>query len=190
MSFLLSLALFNCGWYCCVLGAAYGFPWLGPLYVSVWFVWRVTGTRTRSGEALLILLAAIVGYALDSTLFLSGMLLETGQDSFGWPAPLWLVCLWPNLAGALGGCLGYLKKRYFLGCVAGVIGGPMAYFAGRQLGAIDLADPLVVSFAAIAAEWAIAMPLLLFLDARLSPEPRQGVHVASSEGSLTNGGES
>lgn len=190
MSFLLSLALFNCGWFCCVLGAAYGLPWLGPLYMSVWFLWKVTGTRSGPGEALLILLAAIVGYALDSTLFLSGMLLETGRDSFGWPAPLWLVCLWPNLAGALGGCLGYLRKKYFLGCVAGVIGGPMAYFAGGRLGAIDLADPLVLSLAAIAVEWAIAMPLLLFLNARLSPEPRQSVGMASSEGSLTKGGES
>jgi len=74
--------------------------------------------------------------------------------------------------------------------MAGVIGGPMAYFAGRQLGAIDLADPLVVSLAAIAAEWAIAIPLLLFLDARLCPQPRKGVHMASSEGFLANGGES
>lgn len=190
MSFLLSLALFNGGWFCCVLGAAYGFPWLGPLYVSVWLVWKVAGTRSKSGEALFILLAAIVGYTLDSTLFLAGMLLETGQDSFGWPAPLWMVCLWANLAGALGGCPGFLKKRYILGCAAGVIGGPMAYFSGRQLGAIDLADPLVASLAAIAAEWAIAMPLLLFLDARLSPQPRQGAHMAFSKGFLTKGGES
>lgn len=172
MSFLLSLALFNCGWFCCVLGAANGFPWSGPLYVSVWLAWKMTGTRSRPGEALLILLAAVVGYGLDSTLFLSGILLERGTDSFGWPAPLWMVCLWPNLAGALGGCLGFFRKRYLLGIVAGSIGGPMAYLAGRRLGAIDLADPLPVSLAAIATEWAIAMPLLLFLDARLSSGPR------------------
>ena len=190
MSFLPSLALFHCGWFCCVLGAAYGFPWLGPLYVSVWLVWKVAGKRSKPGEALFILLAAIVGYALDSTLFLAGVLLETGQDSFGWPAPLWMVCLWPNLAGALGGCLGFLRRRYIPGCVAGAIGGPMAYFAGRQLGAIDLADPLVVSLAAIAVEWAIAMPLLLFLAARLSPEPRHGVPMAFSKDFLRKGGES
>lgn len=172
MSFFLSLALFNCGWFCCVLGAAYGMPWLGPLYVSVWFAWKVFGARTRSGEILLILLAAVLGYLLDSTLFLSGILLERGHDSFGWPSPLWLVCLWPNLAGALRGCLRIFRKRYLLGCVAGSVGGPMAYFAGGRLGAIVLADPLPVSLAAIAAEWAIAMPLLLYLDARLSPQPR------------------
>ena len=170
MSFLLSLALFNCGWFCCVLGAAYGFPWLGPLYVSVWFAWKVTGPQSRPGENLLILLAAVVGYVLDSTLFLSEVLLEKNRDSFGWPSPLWLVCLWPNLAGALSGCLRIFKKRYLLGSIAGSVGGPMAYFAGRQFGAIDLGDPLHVSLAAIGAEWALAMPLLLFLDTRLSPE--------------------
>ena len=66
----------------------------------------------------------------------------------------------------------------------------MAYLAGRRLGAIDLADPLPVSLAAIATEWAIAMPLLLFLDARLSSGPRPSRRAASSEDSLTKGDES
>jgi hypothetical protein len=74
--------------------------------------------------------------------------------------------LWANFAGTLHLCLDWLRGRYRLAAALGAIGGPIAYYGGQYLGAIQLGENAAVSLAVIAVEWALAVPGLVYLSAR------------------------
>ena len=58
-----------------------------------------------------------------------------------------------------------------LAAVAGGIGGPMGFFAGAGVGAVELASP-VIALACIGIGWAVMLPLLAQVAARLDSGPR------------------
>ena len=58
-----------------------------------------------------------------------------------------------------------------LAALFGMVGGPLAFFGGARLGAADLHPDLWISLGALALEWALAMPLLLWLAGRFPVPP-------------------
>jgi len=103
--------------------------------------------------------AAVLGYVADSTLALSGLLAFPPGARLGAPSPVWMVALWMNFAATLGVSLKWLQSRPFIGTLLGAVGGPLAYWAGQDLGALRIAG--WPGLAAVAAVWAAATPLLL-----------------------------
>jgi len=89
----------------------------------------------------------------------------------GWPSTVWMVALWVLQAAVLGGVMSWLQSRFGLAAVAGAIGGPLAYLAGARMGAAVLGPSHAAALAAIGVQWALAMPLLLWMEtrARLAP---------------------
>jgi hypothetical protein len=164
---ILNLIGFQIGWFACVLGAARGWPWLGPILVTVVLLGQVLPRPGRGRSLGLLVAAGLVGYAADSALVLAGVIRFSAGEAFGWPSPLWMVALWVNFAGTLNGCLTWLRGRYLLAALLGLAGGPFAYYAGARLGAVALGAPIGGSLAGIAVEWAVAMPFLLWMDAAL-----------------------
>lgn len=155
---------FQAGWLACVFGAAAGRPWLGPLVVVVllgaqWALWW----RSRAALGLLASAAAL-GFAADSLLTVAGLLSFPARALSEGMSPAWMVVLWPNFASTLLESLSWLEGRYLWAAVLGAIGGPLAYWGGEQFGAIRLAGGSVA--VAVAAEWALATPLLLALASR------------------------
>ena len=51
-------------------------------------------------------------------------------------APLW-VGLWMQFATIMPFSLRWLSRRYWLSSVLGLVGGPLAYYAGQKAGAVD-----------------------------------------------------
>ena len=95
------------------------------------------------------------------------------------PTTLWMIALWVNLAATLRVSLGWLDRRWFAAGLLGALGGPIAYGAGANLGAIEFAQP-VVSLAAIAGQWLVAMPVLVWIAGR--PERASAPALAAEGG--------
>ena len=157
---------FQAGWFACVLGAAHGKPWLGPLVVSViTAVWLIVAPRPRA-LAWLILLAGVVGLCWDSWLLVMGLI--------GYPpgpvtpplAPLWILALWALLATTLHLSMRWLQNQLLLAALLGAIAAPMSYLGGAQLGALTLVKVQPALWAQ-ACGWALLLPLLLRLARRL-----------------------
>jgi hypothetical protein len=168
------LVAFYVCWFACVGGAARGVPWLGPLAVAAYvgmYLRTIPSGLARTRHAWLLGLAGVVGYAADSVLVLTGVLTFPPHAVLGWPSTVWMVALWVLQAAVLGGVLSWMQKRLTLAAIVGAVGGPLAYLAGGRMGAAVLGPTQAVALAAIAAEWALAMPLLVWLDqrARLAP---------------------
>ncbi len=165
MAVLFNVLAFYVCWLACVVGAAQGYPWVGPLCVAVFlFVqWRLK-LLTRHHRQL-ILISMILGFLVDSSLsYGSWYRFLTNPPGVVW-APAWMVALWANFALALPVSLAWLRGRWLASALLGGIGGPLSYLAGERLGAISLADGALWLLAIV---WALVTPGLVWLTHRES----------------------
>lgn len=158
---------FNVGWFACVLGAAAEQSWIGPLAVAGVLALHLALGRPKRAELALIAASIAIGLACDSVLISLG-----AYEPKRWllPAPLttiWLVAMWANFAPLLNVSLRWLRGRVLLAAVLGAVGGPMAYVSGQQLGALRLHESLPRALAMVAAAWAGAVPLLVWVSQAL-----------------------
>lgn len=167
---ILNFVLFQGCWLACARGEGWGIPWLGPVCVLLFLGLE---SLRQQGKVLwgLAGAAAGVGLLLDQGLVWTGALdFSSAQAVKVLDIPVWMVALWANFAAALLGSLSWLGRRYGLGALFGLVGGPMAYYAGAALGALRLGEPLWVGLAWVGLEWALAMPLLLWIRTLLEEQ--------------------
>lgn len=170
-SWALNLVAFQAGWWALVLTAAQDRPVLGLGVVALLLAWHLGRVRPLGAEALLLGLAALIGFGFDSLLLVSGWVSFSGGDLAGGLGPdlppLWMTALWANFATTLNVSLVSLQTRPWLAALLGLVGGPAAYWGGAQLGAMTFLDP-TSGLIALALGWAILTPLLLALAHLLS----------------------
>ncbi len=182
MATLSNVLLFQLGWFACVIGAAKGNFAIGPLVaLGVIVVHFSLSARRIWNEAFIIGLVTVVGVLADSVLMRFGILGFAGGAPGGNLCPVWMMALWAMFATLLNSSLSWMRRRYVLGTLFGAVGGPLSYFAGQRLGALTLHPPLAWSGAAVSLEWAIAMPAMLWLAARMgSTDPQSRRTVAQT----------
>lgn len=168
---LINIVSFQLGWFACVLGAARGSPWFGPLLVALVLALHLRLTQDRVGEVRLLVFAGLAGFLLDSAQAAAGTFsFPTAAVptwwNLPWLSPPWMVALWPNFATTLHTSLAWLVGRYRLAALLGVLGGPLSYYAGARLGALSFPQELVTSLLVIGLVWAIALPTLLWVSER------------------------
>ncbi len=162
---LLNIIAFQIGWFACVLGGAYGWPWLGVLATAV-IVALHLGRAARPGvEAVLVLLSGVLGFVADSLLTGLGLLTFPSGQIHAHLAPYWIVAMWMLFATTLNVSLRWLKPRLGLASLLGAVAGPLAYYGGAKLGGVSFDEPLA-SLLAVAGVWTLAMPLLLVIANR------------------------
>jgi hypothetical protein len=174
---LANFLLFQAGWFASVLGASYGYPWVGPLVVAVVLLAHLVAAVRPGREARLLAVALLVGLVVDSLFVAGGWLQYANGQWQPWLAPYWIVAMWPLFATTLNVSMRWLHGRTLVAVVLGATAGPASYLGGAALGAVTLAPgamPLVV----IGIAWALAFPGLLrlarhFDGTRTGPLPGQ-----------------
>jgi hypothetical protein len=167
---LINLGAFQAGWFSCVLGAANGYPLLGP-YVVLIVVALHLAVATRPGpELLLIAVAGLLGVLFDSALLRTGWLTYSSGVLWATVAPYWIVAMWLAFATTLNVSLRWLRGRTWTALVFGAIGGPLSYLAGARLGGLEFIRP-AAALPALAVGWAVVTPLLVWLAAKFD-----GIH--------------
>ena len=163
---LANIIAFQVGWLACVLGAARGWTWQGPLVVAVIAcLWLLHSRRPRS-LALLLALSGIVGLCWDSWLAVLGLVGYAPGPLSPPLAPVWICALWVLFATTLHISLRWLQRNLWLASMLGAIAAPASYFVGARLGALSLLQPQAALWAQ-AAGWALLLPALLTLARRL-----------------------
>lgn len=164
-STLINVVAFQLGWLATVLAAANQLPWLSlvvlVVLLAVHFYWVADA---RKADIKLLSAAIVLGVIWDSLLMQGGWTAFSAAPLFGALVPYWMLVLWVLFATTLNHSLKWLKGRWWLAAVFGVLGGPLSYFAGQRLGALVLPE-LMPSLIAIALGWAVLTPLLLKLAA-------------------------
>lgn len=160
MTVAINFIAFQFGWFACVLGAAHGLAWAGTGVALAIVAWHLSRANAPSAELMLILIAAGIGAVWDSGLVALGWIRYSSGALIEGTAPHWIVALWMLFATTLNVSLGWLKRSMAVAAVFGALGGPLAYFGGAKLGALELVEQ-GAALAALALGWAVLTPLLL-----------------------------
>ncbi len=166
MSTLSNFLAFQLGWFACVLGAAHQQPWLGTAVSCGIIVWHLMRARSPGRELTLVLLAGLLGLAMDSVLVSLGLIRYSSGTLIEGAAPHWIVAMWMLFATTLNITFRWLKSRRLLAAALGAVAGPLAYFGGAGLGAADLVGNMTLALSAVGVVWALSMPLLMWLSNR------------------------
>jgi len=165
---LYNLAAFQAGWFACVLGAARGNLWIGPIVVAILLVAHLGITHRRRGEWKLLACSLPLGLVVNAVLQSSGAVVAPGP----WTGPVWLLFLWPLFATLFGESMSWMRGRYALGVAFGAVGAPLSYFGGERLGALALHDNAFVWIPLVIVTWSTVLVVLLALQTRLTPTVR------------------
>lgn len=170
---LLNLALYQVGWFACVLGAAYDRPTLGAALAAVLVLIHCILAADRRAEISLVLLAGCLGLAIDTLHHHTGILrFRPGQPLLdGLLAPAWIVLLWMQFATLFRFNLRWMLPRPALAALFGFVGGPVAFWAGTRLGAAELHPKTWPSLLVLAVVWAVVTPVLAWIAERQEESP-------------------
>ena len=162
---LLNFVAFQAVWCACVFGAANGAPLWGLAVFAVSAALHLAFDPHPAAEAKLMAAAAVGGGAIEWILWQTGAIDFPARARTGGSVPLWMPALWANFASTLHYSLAWLKGRWAAAVVLGAVAGPLSYVAGERIGAILLPQDST-SYAAVAFEWALATPALLWFADR------------------------
>lgn len=166
---------FQLAWFATAFSVTAKRPLLGAIMSGAVCGAHFLFRRHRTRLAALVAASGAIGYAADTLLESAGLLsFEVAAPSTP-GSPLWMVLLWVNFAVTVDAMPAWITARVAVAAAAGAIGGPLSYIAGEKFDALVLLAPRPLSIAAVAVEWAIAMPLLVWLERSLIPKPRPGV---------------
>ena len=160
--------LFQVGWLSCVIGgASSSYHWLGVAVVAAIIAVHLLRSYTIINEIMLILITTLLGTTWDSALMGAGLLAFNNGVVFDAIIPFWMVSMWALFATTLNVSMQWMKNRYLLAAIFGAIGGPVAYYAGHRLGAVEFSQ-VSTSLLVVGAGWAVMMPLLMHLSTRFN----------------------
>ena len=158
-----NLVLFKLGWVACILFAAAGQPLLSILSVAVVAGIHLARVAVPAKEALFLLCAGLLGLAWESLVVNTGVLQYIGTDGTDWVAPAWIVAMWVLFGTTINHGLSWLKRHWVLSVSFGLFGGPMAFYAGSKMGAVQFTDTLM-ALGVLGAGWAILLPLACLIS--------------------------
>jgi hypothetical protein len=162
----LNFLFFQIAWFAGVLGAAHGFPWLGPLAVAVVVAYHLAHVADARSELMLLAVAAAIGLVCDSMLVATGWVTYPAGQWHPLLAPYWILTMWVAFATTFNVSMKWLRGRNILASLFGALGGPLSYLGGAKLGAATFVDT-TSALTALALGWAIIMPLLMAAAAHL-----------------------
>ena len=168
----LNLAMYQLGWFACVLGAAHGHTgWLTTATLLV--ALHLLLAPPFAKQALIVLMGAVVGLAVES------LLLVFNVYGFAAPGispnlpPLWIVVMWMQFATLLPYSLSWLSGRYILATLLGLTGGPIAFLGGERLGSVEFLSPRMLHLLILGCFWSVALPMLVWAVDKTLGKPRQ-----------------
>jgi hypothetical protein len=168
---LVNYTLYQVGWFACVLGSAWHRPWTGCLVAVVLLGVHLALARERLLEVRLVLLATAIGAIAEIGQIAAGSYRFTAGTVIEALPPLWLLAMWAQFATTFRYSLRPIVSRPVRAGLFGAAGGPLAFLAGEQLGAVTLLPPLIPSLLRLAIIWAAALTLFSAVVRRVGPEP-------------------
>jgi len=157
---------FQTAWWACIAGVGHGLEIPALLYGLTLASLHTAYAPKPLQEIKLAAVALAVGVAIDTVLQATSVI-----DFYGWSlaffSPFWLWLLWVLFAMTLNASLSFLQtKPFWLSALAGMVFGPLTYYAGAQLGAAYF-DGSFIHTAVLALVWMIALPFLVYVAKQL-----------------------
>ena len=166
MRFFLNILGFQTAWWACIAGVGHGLEIPALVYGLVLAGLHVAFATKPWQEVQLAAIALALGIAIDTLLQATSVIQFYGW-SLAFLSPFWLWLLWFLFAMTLNTSLALLQtKPLWLSALAGLVFGPLTYYAGAQLGAASF-ESSPIHIGALALEWMVALPFLVYMAQKL-----------------------
>ena len=162
----INLAVFKVAWTAVVVSAAAGAPVIGVIAVAAAVGIHLWYSDNPDTEIRLLMAAAALGFGWESVLVIANLVEYPSGTWLPGLAPFWIVAMWVLFATTLNVGMRWLRRNTAVAAIAGAAGGPLAFFAGASIGAVEFASP-AIALAFIGIGWAVMLPLLVKLAIRL-----------------------
>ena len=137
-------------------------PYLGPLVTLIFILVHLFLVKFNNRDIKIILTAIIMGFAIDSLFFQTNLIQYKGGYLVNHNiAPLWIVSMWAGFSITLLYTLNKIKNNYNLAMLLGLIGGPLSYQAGAQIGSISVNS--YFAYLILSITWGLVTPLLFYI---------------------------
>ncbi|MBS0388940.1 MAG: DUF2878 family protein [Proteobacteria bacterium] len=160
-SLLLNAALFQAGWWACVVSAAQQRAVQAALALAGVVAIQILLHAAPLRALWLALACLALGAVIETLLVALHVTAYPHAELVLGLAPAWMAGLWALLSTTLDASLRWLQGRRVLGIALGAGAGALSYAAGARLGALVL--PGAHALWVIAAVWGLALPLLFEL---------------------------
>jgi hypothetical protein len=156
-------ALYQAGWFACILGAAWDWPFTGTLIAVALTAVHLRLSAERATETRAILLALALGLVVEGFQVWSGTYRFHSGVVVAWMSPPWLLMMWAQFATTFRSSLRSIMTVPVRAAVFGLLGGPIAFVAGERLGAVTLARPLAPGLVRLGLAWGVALAVCALL---------------------------
>lgn len=167
---IINVGLYQLGWFSCILGGAWGHPFIGSFLALFLIAIHLMLAETRKTELMTILCACLLGIVIDSSQQALGVFSLQTDPAWQFWLPLWILVIWSQFATTLSFSLYWLSGRYLLAALFGMLGGPLAYWGGVRLGAAEFGANTLFSIITLSLVWTLVTPLLFWISARLNSQ--------------------
>ena len=163
---LANAVLFQLCWLVSVAGAGRGYAWIGFAPLVLFAAWQLRASSVPRADLKLMAFAAVLGFAVDTSLVQSGALHFAAPVPSSELAPAWIVGIWAAFALTLNHSLAFLKRRLLAAVLLGLVGAPIAYgVAASRFDAVVFDGTALFGVALIGLAWAALTPALARLAA-------------------------
>lgn len=165
---IINFVLFQLAWLAAVLGAAHGMIWPSVLAALVFLAYQIWVSDCPEADLTLVGIAVLSGIVVDTVFTHSGWMTYATHWPWANVAPLWILAMWASFALVINHSVSWLKGHSLSAAAFGLIGGPLAYWAGARLGAMEFTlNHTWHALILIGVLWALVSPLLFFVALRL-----------------------
>jgi len=155
---------FQIGWFTCAFSAAYDRQWIAIGVVVCMLFMHLSFSKRRKQDFYFIFCVTVLGGLIETMAGLLGIYWFNGSFYANWIVPLWFLALWALFASTLHYSLSWLNRRYLLAAFLGAIAGPLSYFGGEKIGALDIIDNTAMSLSCLIIIWGAGMPFFMWLS--------------------------
>ena len=150
---------FKICWLLCAFCTQWGQPYLGPVITLIFILGHLFIVKFKIRDIKIILLAILCGIIVDSSFSFFNIITYTGGILTNYNlAPFWILSMWGGFSLTMLYTLDSIKEKYFISTLLGVLGGPLSYSAGVEIGSLNIHSNSSYIFLAIA--WGAVIPLL------------------------------
>lgn len=162
---------FQAGWWACIASVSRGLEMQAIGFCMAMAVAHLALSKSPGHEFKLAVSVLLLGIFVDSTLQAFAVIRFHGR-AIEPLSPFWIWALWGLFALTLNASLSFLQTmRPIVSMAAGLILGPLTYFAGAQLGAAEL-QPTALHALSVGFAWMLSLPLMVFLAQKYFSIPK------------------
>ncbi|WP_448568230.1 DUF2878 domain-containing protein [Thalassotalea ganghwensis] len=165
MKKLVNFGFFYLIWFACVL---YGNAAVPFVLLAVTLHLFKFGDRQ---EVMLVMAITILGIIVDSFLMFFDVFVFAEQVLV---IPLWLIAIWMAFACTLRHSLSFFYSLPQWQILAGAIAGPLSYYSGYLLNAVEFGRSTMLTLGVLAIIWGVLFKLFMVLAAYSVKEVRYG----------------